>query len=169
MAFVQVKNTIDPLSQVDDLSGWINKTLLYLEDEVFDKGLFENGPFRQTVVRGMAMLVLVFHGETQDTLAMKDLAQQLRGKINNPSNVPVLMVWEDANHQVWYSCISGCDQAQASTNLKAQTACAMLGYPTDCNALDADQSTTVYSTAPGNKQPARVSPVLPPTAVVRLL
>ncbi len=161
MAFVQVKNTNDPLSQVDDIAGWINKTLLYLEEEVFRKGVFENGPFRQTVVRGMAMLVLVFHGETQDTLAMKDLAQQLKGKINNPSNIPVLMVWEDANHQVWYICISGCDGG-VTRDMKAQTACAMLGYPTDCNALDADQAAPVNSTAPGNNQPAAVSPVPPP-------
>jgi hypothetical protein len=161
LAFVQVKNTKDPLSRAPAITDWINKSLTVLNAlcAAPDTCFFLNGPFR--VEADMSMLVLVFHGEQQNNLTMMELAQLLRqGIVANIRQTPIIMVWEDASGQVWYICVDGCKNA--SQNQMTQTACALLGHLPDCGAQNAEliPSTSVSGSATGN---TTFTPLPPPT------
>jgi hypothetical protein len=171
LAFVNVLNTNNPLGRKDEILSWINGSLKYLREQVFcpDKRqyIFNNGPFR--VETDMAMLVLVFHGRAQDNQTMLDLARRLGADIDNPTSIPVIMVWENEEGNVWYTCISGCDNV--TEEQMARTACAMLGHPPNCGAQKAEDSSAHVTTPPPQEpkeppqedpEPIVVSPPPPP-------
>jgi hypothetical protein len=162
VAFVNVENTNDPLSKVNELSRWITESLNYLNSK-FRDGSFEipNGPF--FVRAEMAMVVLVFHGEPQDLDTMLELRDGLRPLVDpiNLSSIPVLIVWENEDGEVFYSCISGC--SNVTRRQMGETACAMLGYPKDCTAWNADELAQNTDQAGSNTSLAVVTPTLPPS------
>ncbi len=110
----------------------------------------------------MGMLVLVFRGSTQETQNMRQLADLLKANLPGNTNIPVLMVWEDVNGQVWYECVAACDKDKVSQSDMSRIACSMMGYdPSKCNAQDAEAASATSTSSAMSNKPAVANPPPP--------
>jgi len=122
-----------------EYSDQLRKTLEFLEsplivDETNEISI-RNGNFKREA--DLAILVLVFHGQTQNIIDMDSLAYEIETELGS-SKYPILLVWENYLGNIFYDCVLTCDEESLTDEYLKATACALLGKPTNCDATDAD-------------------------------